>query len=213
MGGDILSTVAHFCPGADPKLLQQSFETLRSGNISKLMESFETLVDSTTTLGTTLRSIIETLVETARQDDGLHALSEKIVFHLRSVLDDLLAEFHMPASESAPGHVERVRSVSEFVEQAQQWIIRVGEMYEVQRGVLEPHLAIIRPYVEELWVLVGDIIELHPEAITKLVWRIVALLPGMGFVKPLVTLFCFGPSALGEDLLGGWMFKKMFGWL
>jgi hypothetical protein len=96
------------------------------------------------------------LVETARQDAGLHALSEKIVFHLMSVLDDLVAKFHMLASESAPGHVERVRSVSQSVEQVQQWIIRVGEMHEVQRGVLEPHLAIIRPYVEELWVLVGE---------------------------------------------------------
>ncbi|KIJ13975.1 hypothetical protein PAXINDRAFT_170078 [Paxillus involutus ATCC 200175] len=134
--------------------------------------------------------------------------SKKIAAHIRSAFDNPLAKFH-PAS--APGHVERVQNVSESVGQAQQSIIRVGEKYAVKQGVLEPYLAVIRPYVQKLWVLVGDVAELHPRTIPKLILNLMEIfVPGVAFVKPLVTLFFFGPCMVVSDFIGGWMFKAVW---
>jgi hypothetical protein len=119
--------------GSEPELPRQVFKALRSGDISKLTGS---LLNSTELLDITTHS-------------------KKIAAHIRSAFDNPLAKFH-PAS--APGHVERVQNVSESVGQAQQSIIRVGEKYAVKQGVLEPYLAVIRPYVQKLWVLVGELL-------------------------------------------------------
>ncbi|KAF8844776.1 hypothetical protein BDN67DRAFT_877947, partial [Paxillus ammoniavirescens] len=122
----------------------------------------------------------------------LHALSKKIVACIMGVLDDFVANLRMPAS--APGHVERVRSVSESVEQAQQLILLVGETYGVKQGVMEPHLAVVRSYIEELWILVGDVAEIYPTVIEAVVLNLSAvLLPEAMFIRSLVILYCFGP--------------------
>ncbi|KIJ05162.1 hypothetical protein PAXINDRAFT_21559 [Paxillus involutus ATCC 200175] len=205
--GDIFSTSTSEGPDPSPELFQQAFEALRSGDISKLTETFETLVNSTVTLDTALRSILESLDEMAGQDAQLHALSKKIVAYIMGGLDDFVANLRMPAS--APGHAERVRSVSESIEQAQQLINFVGETYGVKQGVMEPHLAVVRPYAEELWVLIGDVAELYPTAIEAVVLNLSAvLLPEAMFIRSLVILYCFGPCVLGKDAIGGWVFKQ-----
>ncbi|KAF9224488.1 hypothetical protein BS17DRAFT_76945 [Gyrodon lividus] len=162
----------------------------------------------TTALDTTLRSIFESSDDTTGGNAQLHALSKKIVARMTSALDDLLAKFPVPAS--APGHVERVRSVLEFVEQGQQWTVRLGKTYGVEQGVLEPHLATLRPYVHELGVLIGDVAELYPTAIEALVLNLSAvLLPEAIFIRSLVILYCFGPYVLGKDAISGWVFKQI----
>ncbi|KIJ11460.1 hypothetical protein PAXINDRAFT_15672, partial [Paxillus involutus ATCC 200175] len=155
--GNIFSTGTSEGPNPSPELLQQAFEALRFRDISKLTDSFETLVNKTVVLDTALRSILESLNEMAGQDVQLHALCEKIVPYITGVLGDSVANL-----ASAPGHAERVRSVSQSVELAQQLILFLGETYGVKQGVMESHLAVLRPYIEELLVLVGDVAELHP---------------------------------------------------
>ncbi|KAF8844774.1 hypothetical protein BDN67DRAFT_1065920 [Paxillus ammoniavirescens] len=180
--GNIFSTGT--AKGSEPELLQQVFKALRSGDISKVTGS---LIASTEPLDITTHS-------------------KKIAAHIRSAFNDALIH---PAS--APGHVERVQSVSESVGQAQKLIIRVGEKYAVKQGVVEPYLAVIGPCVQKLWVLVGDVAEIHPMVIPKLILDLMAMLvPGVAFVKPVVTLSFFGPYVLVSDVLGRWVFKTVW---
>ncbi|KIJ11461.1 hypothetical protein PAXINDRAFT_15673 [Paxillus involutus ATCC 200175] len=157
----------------------------------------------------------------AGQDVQLHALCEKIVPYITGVLGDSVANL-----ASAPGHAERVRSVSQSVELAQQLILFLGETYGVKQGVMESHLAVLRPYIEELLVLVGDVAELHPTVLEADVLNPNAvLLPEAMFIRSLVILYCFGPYVLGKhesswvllerrandaiaDAIGGWVFKR-----
>lgn len=172
--GDTFST--GILEKSTPELLQQAFEALVSGDISKLTESFETL-------------------------------STKMAALITSALDDLLAQFPMPAS--APGHVGRVRSVWETVELAQKLLIQYWKACGFEQGMLEPYLAAVRPYVHELLVLLGDIAELYPTAIEVVVLNLSAvLLPEAGFTSWLLILYFFGPYGIGKDAIGEWVFRQ-----
>ncbi|KIJ08010.1 hypothetical protein PAXINDRAFT_18822 [Paxillus involutus ATCC 200175] len=74
---------------------------------------------------------------------------------------------------------------------------------------MESHLAVLRPYIEELLVLVGDVAELHPTVLEADVLNPNAvLLPEAMFIRSLVILYCFGPYVLGKHAIGGWVFRQ-----
>ncbi|KIJ61002.1 hypothetical protein HYDPIDRAFT_116510, partial [Hydnomerulius pinastri MD-312] len=186
----------------EPDPLQQALKALLSRDPSKLADTWGSLLNSTITLGSSFSTIIESSSFTNATADAINSthidvLTRKLATFLTITQEELLAKLPTPAS--APGHAERARTVSASVEQAQEWILRLGMTYGFAESELEPHLLTVMPYAEQLGVLIGDVTELYPTAIEALVLNLSAvLLPEAVFIRSLVILYCFGPYVLGK---------------
>ncbi|CAL1702674.1 unnamed protein product [Somion occarium] len=76
----------------------------------------------------------------------------------------IIGELHkiFTSSNEAPTHDERNRTVHDILERVQWAIVRVGIQHGMKEELLNTHVNEIRPQVERLVVLIGDLSEQYP---------------------------------------------------
>lgn len=145
-------------PNSDgwPELRQHSFEALFAEEVGKIIQSFETVISSTVVLDTALHDILESASPDSVLSDNvlLSPLLKKLVKLVAIAYDDFRAQFPLPAM--APGHAERVKSVSDALERLQQLVIRLARKHEIEQEVIERYLTCVVPFLHHVGILVGE---------------------------------------------------------
>ncbi|KAJ7822252.1 hypothetical protein B0H13DRAFT_2113042 [Mycena leptocephala] len=117
------------------------------------------------------------------------------------VLDELKVMF--PAPDQAPGHEERQKVVMVALEKAGGALITVC----VKHGMDEK-----RPAIEKMVVLLGDLVEQHPLLLeTILITFSVMLIPEYWVLRPLLSLFGFGPTGPVKGTIAPWAQRVFYG--
>ncbi|GBE89581.1 predicted protein [Sparassis crispa] len=147
-------------------------------------------------------------------NEQLHAepqdISDEMGKALMVVLEELQAKFPQP--EEAPGHETRKARVSEALRHAEDAIVKalVGRgMYET---TAREHLDNLRPHVEFLVVVSGDLAEQHPVLLEVLLFAgSILLIPESWVLRPLMSLFGFGPYGPIKGTVASWSQRFFFG--
>ncbi|KAJ7853878.1 hypothetical protein B0H13DRAFT_2082005 [Mycena leptocephala] len=164
----------------------------------------EKLIEETAERSKDVREKIGELKE--RMDEIVHGakalhMAGDLERAFEKVLDELKVMF--PAPDQAPGHEERQKVVMVALEKAGGALITVC----VKHGMDEK-----RPAIEKMVVLLGDLVEQHPLLLeTILITFSVMLIPEYWVLRPLLSLFGFGPTGPVKGTIAPWAQRVFYG--
>ncbi|KAJ6475677.1 hypothetical protein DFH09DRAFT_1109190 [Mycena vulgaris] len=139
------------------------------------------------------------------------AISEDLERAFAAVLEELRVLF--PAPEKAPGHAERREAVGVALEKAGAALMGVCVKYGMDEERARQHWdGAMRPAVETIVVLLGDLVEQHPDLLEALLFTgAVVLIPDYWLLRPLLGLFGFGPTGPVKGTTASWAQRVFYG--
>ncbi|KAJ7226328.1 hypothetical protein C8J57DRAFT_1147968, partial [Mycena rebaudengoi] len=183
--------------------------------IDELKERMDTILRGATALhdelGTsvkrTRRSIDGSDVDSADSADDLRA---DLARAFEKVYEELEAIF--PAPNEAPGHEERQKVVAVALEKARAALVTVCVKHGMDEERVGVHWRTVRPAIENMVVLLGDLVEQHPDLLSALLFAsAVMLIPEYFLLRPLLSVFGFGPIGPVKGTAASWAQRVFYG--
>ncbi|KAJ6475673.1 hypothetical protein DFH09DRAFT_446238 [Mycena vulgaris] len=142
---------------------------------------------------------------------SVDAISEDLDRAFAAVLEALRERF--PAPDQAPGHAERREAVGVALEKAGAALMGVCVKYGMDEERARQHWdGAMRPAVEAVVVLLGDLVEQHPDLLEALLFTgAVVLIPDYWLLRPLLGLFGFGPTGPVKGTTASWAQRVFYG--
>ncbi|KAJ7230434.1 hypothetical protein GGX14DRAFT_583194 [Mycena pura] len=139
------------------------------------------------------------------------AVSEDLERAFAAVLEELRERF--PAPEKAPGHEARREAVAVALEKAGAALVGVCVKHGMDEERARQHWdGTMRPAVETVVVLLGDLVEQHPDLLEALLFTgAVVLIPDYWLLRPLLGLFGFGPTGPVKGTTASWAQRVFYG--
>ncbi|KAH7903457.1 hypothetical protein BJ138DRAFT_1168109 [Hygrophoropsis aurantiaca] len=145
-----------------------------------------------------------------KHDISLESLSNDLGGALDTVLDGLKREF--PAPDQAPGHEQRGILVNITLGRCEDAIISLGLRHGMTEENLRHVLHELTLSVEQLIVVTGDLIELHPHIFESIIISaIIMAVPEELILGRLLSMFGFSPYGPVKGSAAAWMQRRFFG--
>ncbi|KAJ6515470.1 hypothetical protein C8R45DRAFT_854738 [Mycena sanguinolenta] len=137
-------------------------------------------------------------------------LGEDLERAFGKVLEELQMIF--PAPEEAPGHEEREKRVVIALEKAGAELKAVCAKHGMDEDFVASQWETIRGAIEKLVVLIGDLVEQHPNLLSALLFTVaVMLIPEYWVLRPVLGVFGFGPIGPGKATAASWAQRVFYG--
>ncbi|THH16611.1 hypothetical protein EW146_g4062 [Bondarzewia mesenterica] len=137
-------------------------------------------------------------------------VSEQLSTAFAYILEEAKAEF--PPPEEAPGHEEREKMVASLMLRVEDSIVHITAEHGMTEERVRAHLDEIRPGVQRLIVITGDLIEEHPVLFETLLFSAAAaLIPESWLLRPILSLFGFGPYGPVKGSAASWLQRRFWG--
>ncbi|KAJ7126396.1 hypothetical protein C8R43DRAFT_1075153 [Mycena crocata] len=193
-----------------------------SEKMVEIKEHIAMLVQDGTTLHDELHATIKRAndsddnAESSESDDDTR--SERVMNDIRAALEQAFAavveelKVMFPPPDQAPGHEERQRMVAVALEKAGTAFMTVIGSYGMEKEHLQVHWDAMRPSIEAMVVLLGDLVEQHPYLFTALVVVVVVeIAPTNWILRPFLNLFGFGPIGPVKGTPASWAQRIFYG--
>lgn len=139
--------------------------------------------------------------------------SSEIALALQEVLKELQQAF--PPPNHAPGHAHRQNMTRIVFGKAEAALLNFAQKHGMPEDKIESFRASldrINPLIEKLVVTTGDLAEQHPILLDTLLFTATALLiPESWFLRPLMSLFGFGPFGPVKGTSAAWAQRTFWG--
>jgi len=141
---------------------------------------------------------------------SLDNISELLSAEMAMLLEELKAEF--PSPDEADHHKERGQMVYSALLKMEGSVVRMS----MQCGVSEPdaraYFRNIEPHLLRVIVTVADLVEQHPVLLETLLFSgAILILPEIWFLRPILSIFGFGPSGPVKGSSAAWMQRRFWG--
>jgi len=151
-------------------------------------------------------------VQAAAEARGLtlENVSEGLSTELAAVLEELKAEF--PAPNDAENHEQRVEIVSRALEKVERSVVSVSVQSGVSEADARAHFKVIQPHVQHVLVITGDLAEQHPILLETILFSgAILLVPEIWFLRPILSIFGFGPYGPVKRSSAAWAQRRFWG--
>ncbi|OBZ73584.1 Dual specificity protein kinase KNS1 [Grifola frondosa] len=145
-------------------------------------------------------TVDETIAYTARMKDEMHSTYgvnlEAFTIDLEKLLQTLQRDMEVafPPPGEAPHHEQRADRVSAALMKLEEGIVHLGAKYGMPEEQMRMHLDNLRPHIEHLLVMTGDLAEQHPVLLEVLLFSAsIMIIPESWFLRPFLGAFGFGP--------------------
>ncbi|KAJ7213714.1 hypothetical protein B0H12DRAFT_1194812 [Mycena haematopus] len=166
--------------------------------IGEVKDRMNTIVHGATALHDLQTS---TTNKQSSDDEAASTFTGHVAEDLERALEKVLEELQMmcPAPEEAQGHEERQKKVAVALEKAGAALKVVCAKHGMDEDVVAAHWETIQESIEKLVVLVGDLVEQHPQLLSALLFTgAVMLIPEYWMLRPVMGVFGFGPIGPGK---------------
>jgi hypothetical protein len=137
-------------------------------------------------------------------------ISEMLSRELAVVVEELKAEF--PSPDQAQNHEERVRIISHALEKVEVSVVRVGAAFGVSEDDARARFREVEFHLQTVLVTTGDLAEQHPVLLGTLLFAgAVLILPESPILRPILSVFGFGPSGPIKGTPATWAQRFFFG--
>lgn len=196
------------------KLLEVTNEGLntaaREFHIQEKIDDFRNTFGDIVFASTEIR---EHMTELTQKGLTLDQISDELGVIFNDILDHLRKSF--PPPDQAPSHEERLERVISILDEAERRLLDFARKHGMSEdGVenLRGSFDRLKPHIQKLVVITGDLIEQHPIIFSTLVFAGVAMLiPESWFLRPLLRLVGFGPEGPIKGSLAAWAQRWFFG--
>ncbi|KAJ7741010.1 hypothetical protein B0H16DRAFT_1565681 [Mycena metata] len=174
--------------------------------IDELKARMEEIVRSATALHDELQGSVKLRARDVSAEDmtgDLQRAFEKVVEELKVMF---------PAPEEAPGHEERRRVIAAALEKAGVALTEVCIKYGMDEERVKAHWQTVRPAIESMVTVLGDLAEQHPDLLSALLFTgAVMLIPNYVILRPLLGVFGFGPTGPIKGSTASWAQRVFYG--
>ncbi|KAJ7129314.1 hypothetical protein C8R44DRAFT_776488 [Mycena epipterygia] len=181
--------------------------------ITELKERMAAVAHGATVLNDELHASAK--LRPRRFDDDSAESVEDISGDLERAFEVVLEELKImfPAPDQATGHEHRQEVVRVALEKAGAALVTVCVKYGMdEERVLVHWDKTVRPAIENMVVLLGDLAEQHPNLLEALLFSgAVMLIPNYWLLRPLLSLFGFGPIGPVKGTPAAWAQRVFFG--
>jgi len=140
----------------------------------------------------------------------LDNISEMLSAEMATLLAELKAEF--PSPDEADHHKERGQMVHSALLKMEEGVVRVSTRCGVPESNARAYFRNIEPHLLRVIVTVGDLVEQHPVLLETLLFSgAILILPEMWFLRPILSIFGFGPSGPVKGSSAAWMQRRFWG--
>ncbi|KAJ7482377.1 hypothetical protein B0H11DRAFT_2418663 [Mycena galericulata] len=140
---------------------------------------------------------------------------DDIAGDLQRVFEKVLEELKdmFPAPDHAQGHDERQAAVAVALEKAGAALVTVCAKYGMDEERARAHWdGVVRPAIHTTVVLIGDLVEHHPDLLgSVLFFGAVMLIPNYWLLRPVLSLFGFGPTGPVKGSTAAWAQRVFYG--
>jgi len=183
--------------------------------IGELKDRMEAIVHGATALHELQISTIKRRAKRSSDDSDQSPVStDDMAGDLERAFEKVLEELKVmfPAPEKASGHEERQKVVSVALEKAGAALISVCAEHQMDEERVRSLWQTIRAAIEKLVVLLGDLVEQHPDLLSALLFTFaVMLIPEYWVLRPLLRLFGFGPIGPVKGTAASWAQRVFYG--
>ncbi|KAF7355687.1 hypothetical protein MSAN_01486500 [Mycena sanguinolenta] len=145
-----------------------------------------------------------------RSSDEKSTVGEDLERALGRVIEELQIMFPPPGE--APGHENRQKMVVMALEKTGVELKAVCAKHGMDEDFVAAHWETIRGAIEKLVVLLGDLVEQHPNLLSALLFTgAVMLIPEYWVLRPVLGLFGFGPIGPGKATAASWAQRVFYG--
>lgn len=155
---------------------------------------------------------LKAAVQEAAKSHGLNLenVSEMLSSEMAAVLEELKAEF--PPPEEADHHRQRVEMVSRALMKIERCVVRVSMQCGMSEADASAHFRNIEPHIQHVIVVTGDLTEQHPILLETLLFSgAILLIPEVWILRPVLSIFGFGPSGPVKGTSAAWAQRRFWG--
>ncbi|KAJ7437831.1 hypothetical protein B0H11DRAFT_2294172 [Mycena galericulata] len=187
--------------------------------VAEIEERIRTVVRSATSMHEELNALNKLRVQ--RESKRVPELQAEAV-SLDDIAGDLQRAFEkvfeelkdmFPPPDHAPGHDEREAAVAVALEKAGAALVTVCAKYGMDEERARAHWdGVVRPAIHTTVVLIGDLVEQHPDLLEGvLFFGAVMLIPNYWLLRPVLSLFGFGPTGPVKGSTAAWAQRVFYG--
>ncbi|KAJ7044758.1 hypothetical protein C8F04DRAFT_595908 [Mycena alexandri] len=159
---------------------------------------------------TALHEELQASVKLRSRDVSAEDMSGDLQRAFEKVVEELKEMF--PAPEKAPGHEERRVVITAALEKAGVALTEVCTKYGMDEERVNAHWRTVRPAIEGMVVVLGDLAEQHPDLLSALLFTgAVMLIPNYVILRPLLGIFGFGPTGPIKGTTASWAQRVFYG--
>ncbi|KAJ7126390.1 hypothetical protein C8R43DRAFT_1028814 [Mycena crocata] len=138
------------------------------------------------------------------------ALADDLAHAFEAVFEELQVRF--PAPDKAPGHAERRLMVRVALEKARAALLAVFAKYGMEERAKVHWDGVLEPAIEQTVVVLGDLAEQHPDLLSGILFTVaVLLIPESWILRPVLSVFGFGPTGPVKGTTAAWAQSTFYG--
>ncbi|KAJ7797283.1 hypothetical protein B0H14DRAFT_2911950 [Mycena olivaceomarginata] len=195
------------------RMRQRASKDVRD-KIGELKARMDSIVHAATALHELKKLTVKRRESDDDDDDDSRVSTTDLAGDLERALEKVLEELQVmfPAPNEAPGHEDRQKAVSSALEKAGAELKAVCGKHGMDEENVAAHWETIQGAIENMVVLLGDLVEQHPDLLNILLFTgAVMLIPEYWVLRPVLGLFGFGPTGPGKGTVASWAQRVFYG--
>ncbi|KAF8213962.1 hypothetical protein K438DRAFT_1956064 [Mycena galopus ATCC 62051] len=186
----------------------------RSQEVRDKIGELKDLMDAIVHGATGLHDLRTSTINKRSSDSIKGLVAEGLAGDLERALENVLEQLQIafPAPEEALGHEKRREMVAKALDKAGAELKAVCAKHGMDEEVVAVHWETIRGAIEKLVVMLGDLVEQHPDLLSAVLFTgAVMLIPEYWVLRPVLSLFGFGPMGPGKGTAASWAQRVFYG--
>ncbi|KAF8545927.1 hypothetical protein OG21DRAFT_1306960 [Imleria badia] len=184
-------------------LLEAAVTYFESTNFTDITSAMNHIVSATATFRDDIKDALDA------RNITLDTFAQDLEGMFMTIVNDLE---NIPPPDKAPGHAERAEMVGKVLDDASQALIELATSHGIEEEVVATYLLALKPQVQTLTVVIGDINEQFPQLLPALTFSAtILLIPESWILRPFLSLFGFGPSGPIKGLPAAWLQRYFWG--
>ncbi|KAJ7167580.1 hypothetical protein C8R46DRAFT_1034249 [Mycena filopes] len=182
----------------------------RSKEVREKVEELKARMEAILRGATALHEELQTSGKLRARDMSAEDIGADLQRALEKVVEELKVMF--PAPEKAMGHEERQAVVAVALDKVGAALTDVAVKYGSDEERIRAHWGTVRPPIESMVVVLGDLAEQHPDLLDALLFTFaVMLIPDYWILRPLLGVFGFGPAGPIKGSTASWAQRVFYG--
>lgn len=175
---------------------------IASSAVAEQLDHFKNTIENLVSVTVDLRAEVQNA--TASYGLTIDNFSDMLSTELDRVLEELQDKF--PPPNKANHHEERVEIILMVLLKVEESLVRVAGQCGIEEAVTRAHFQNIKPLVQDVLVVAGDLREQHPILLETIL--VSGMLPEAWFLRPVLRIFGFGPPGL---IKAAWVQSRFWG--
>ncbi|KAF8128198.1 hypothetical protein EV363DRAFT_1341128 [Boletus edulis] len=184
-------------------LLEAAAAYFKSTKFTDIESSMNHIVNTTATFRDDIKGALDA------HNITLDAFTKELEGVFMAIVNELE---QIPPPDKAPSHAERAEMVDKVLDNTTQGLVKLAVRYGIKEEVVTIYLDALKPQVQALIVVVGDINEQHPQLLPALAFSVaVMLIPESWILRPFLSVFGFGPAGPVKGSVAAWLQRRFWG--